>query len=118
MENTMTTITAPAPQANTTPKININTPNTNESPINLFQLGCLFVIRASYWSCRIGNDPGDFHLAPDEVESKAIAIVRLEGADRSAQRPQAASSRGDSLSADREEGPPPARQVLEAVPRG
>jgi hypothetical protein len=72
MENTMTTITAPAPQANNTPN-NLNTANTTESPINLFQLGCLFVIRASYWSCRIGNDPADFHLAPDEVESKAIA---------------------------------------------
>jgi hypothetical protein len=71
MENPMTTITAPAPQANNTP--NINTTTTTESPINLFQLGCLFVIRASYWSCRIGNDPADFHLAPDEVESKAIA---------------------------------------------
>jgi hypothetical protein len=69
---TMTTITAPAPQANNTPN-NLNTPNTTESPINLFQLGCLFVIRASYWSCRIGNDPQDFHLHPHEVESKAIA---------------------------------------------
>ena len=45
----------------------------SEKPINLFQLGCLFVIRASYWSCRIGNEPQDFHLSPHEVESKAIA---------------------------------------------
>jgi len=33
----------------------------------------LFVIRSSYWSCRIGNEPQDFHLSPHEVESKAIA---------------------------------------------
>ena len=62
----MTTLTAPAPQANTAA-------TNGEKPINLFQLGCLFVIRASYWSCRIGNEPQDFHLAPHEVESKAIA---------------------------------------------
>ncbi|MCK4341450.1 MAG: hypothetical protein KAY37_06995 [Phycisphaerae bacterium] len=47
--------------------------NNGEKPINLFQLGCLFVIRTSYWSCRIGNEPQDFHLSPHEVESKAIA---------------------------------------------
>jgi dGTP triphosphohydrolase len=62
----MTTLTAPAPQASVTS-------NNGEKPINLFQLGCLFVIKSSYWSCRIGNEPQDFHLAPHEVESKAIA---------------------------------------------
>ena len=62
----MSTITAPAPQAHVVS-------NNGEKPINLFQLGCLFVIRASYWSCRSGNEPQDFHLAPHEVESKAIA---------------------------------------------
>ena len=62
----MTTLTAPAPQAHATS-------NDGEKPINLFQPGCLFVIRASYWSCRIGNEPQDFHLSPHEVESKAIA---------------------------------------------
>ena len=62
----MTTLTAPAPQAHPAS-------NNGENPINLFQLGCLFVIRASYWSCRIGNEPQDFHLSPHEVESKAIA---------------------------------------------
>jgi len=61
----MTTLTAPAPQAN--PAL------TGDKPIHLFQLGCLFVIRSSYWSCRIGNEPQDFHLSPHEVESKAIA---------------------------------------------
>jgi len=66
MEDSMTTLTAPTPQANAAS-------NNGGKPINLFQLGCLFVIRASYWSCRIGNDPADFHLAPDEVKSKAIA---------------------------------------------
>jgi len=62
----MTTLTAPAPQAHAAS-------NNGEKPINLFQLGCLFVIRTSYWSCRIGNEPQDFHLSPHEVESKAIA---------------------------------------------
>ena len=62
----MTTLTAPAPQANIAA-------NNGENPINLFQLGCLFVIKSSYWSCRIGNEPQDFHLSPHEVESKAIA---------------------------------------------
>ena len=62
----MTTLTAPAPQAHAAS-------NNGEKPINLFQLGCLFVIRSSYWSCRIGNEPQDFHLSPHEVESKAIA---------------------------------------------
>lgn len=62
----MTTLTAPAPQASAVS-------NNGETPINLFQLGCLFVVRASYWSCRIGNEPQDFHLSPTEVESKAIA---------------------------------------------
>ena len=37
----MTTLTAPAPQANVAS-------NNGEKPINLFQLGCLFVIRASH----------------------------------------------------------------------
>ncbi len=37
----MTTLTAPAPQAHTAAS------NNGEKPINLFQLGCLFVIRAS-----------------------------------------------------------------------
>jgi hypothetical protein len=63
----MTTMTAPAPQANPASS------NNGEKPINLFQLGCLFVIRSSYWSCRIGNEPQEFHLSPHEVESKAIA---------------------------------------------
>jgi hypothetical protein len=62
----MTTITAPAPQAHTVS-------GNGEKPINLFQLGCLFVIRASYWSCRIGNEPQDFNLSGAEIESKAIA---------------------------------------------
>jgi hypothetical protein len=62
----MATITAPAPQADTAP-------NNGKQPIHLFQLGCLFVIRASSWSCRIGNEPQEFHLSPGEVESKAIA---------------------------------------------
>jgi hypothetical protein len=62
----MTTLIAPASQANAAT-------NNGDTPINLFQLGCLFVIRASYWSCRIGNEPQDFNLSSSEIESRAIA---------------------------------------------
>jgi hypothetical protein len=61
----MTTLTAPALQANPL--------DSAETPINLFQLGALFVIRASYWSCRAGNEADEFNLSPTEVESRAIA---------------------------------------------
>jgi hypothetical protein len=61
----MTTLTAPAPQANPL--------DSAEAPINLFQLGALFVIRASYWSCRAGNEAEELNLSPTEVESRAIA---------------------------------------------
>ncbi len=62
----MTTMTAPSAQTG-------GTAPATEEPINLFKLGCLFVIRASYWSCRISNDPDDFQLSPTEIESRAIA---------------------------------------------
>jgi hypothetical protein len=61
----MTTLTAPAPQADPL--------DSAAAPINLFQLGALFVIRASYWSCRAGNEAEEFNLSPTEVESRAIA---------------------------------------------
>jgi len=61
----MTTLTAPTPQANPVAP--------TEEPINLFQLGALFVIRASYWSCRAGNEAEEFNLSPTEVASRAIA---------------------------------------------
>jgi len=61
----MTTLTAPAPQAD--PSLN------GEPPIHLFRLGCLFVIRVSYWSCRVGNEPRDFNVSQDEIQSRAIA---------------------------------------------
>ena len=81
----MTTLTAPAPQAHAAS-------NNGEKPINLFQLGCLFVIRASYWSCRIGNEPQDFHLSPHEVESKAIASFGSKELVDPAQGPQGLSA--------------------------
>jgi hypothetical protein len=62
----MTTLTAPAPQAHAAS-------NNGEKPINLFQLGALFVIRSSYWSCRAGNEAEEFNLSPGEVASRAIA---------------------------------------------
>jgi hypothetical protein len=61
----MSTLTAPASQAHPL--------KSAEEPINLFQLGALFVIRASYWSCRAGNEAEEFSLSPSEVESRAIA---------------------------------------------
>jgi hypothetical protein len=61
----MTTLTAPASQANPL--------DSAEKPINLFQLGALFVIRTSYWSCRAGNEAEELNLSPTEVESRAIA---------------------------------------------
>lgn len=61
----MTTLTAPASQANSS--------TNGEQPIHLFQLGCLIVIRSSYWSCRIGNEPQDFNVSSSEIESRAIA---------------------------------------------
>ena len=106
----MTTLTAPVPQANILA-------NNGEKPINLFQLGCLFVIRSSYWSRRIGNEPQDFHLSPHEVESKAIASFgskELVDPHKGRKLPMAVAC----FSADREESPPPACDLLEAVPCG
>ena len=62
----MTTLTAPAPQASIFD-------SGNEEPIDLFQLGCLFVIRASYWSCRVSNAPADLELSPELIDARAIA---------------------------------------------
>jgi hypothetical protein len=63
----MTTLTAPAPQ--------VNSLQTNEEPIPLFKLGALFVIRSSYWSCRIGNEPEDFNLSDAEMQERGIASL-------------------------------------------
>ena len=62
----MTTLTAPAPQANAAE-------NVGGEPINLYRLGMLFVIRCRYWSCRAGNDPDDLDLSQDRIDAKAIA---------------------------------------------
>jgi hypothetical protein len=66
-EELMTTLTAPVPQA----KIN----HSHDKPINLFQLGCLFVIRAAYWSGRISNEPQDFEISEQDLQRKAIASL-------------------------------------------
>jgi hypothetical protein len=61
----MPTLTAPAPtQASS---------NNNTQPLNLFQLGVLFVIRVSYWPCRAGNEPAELNLSAERIERKAIA---------------------------------------------
>lgn len=61
----MTTLTLPV-QAE--PAITIN-----EEPINLFQLGILFTIHASYWTGRAGNVAEELSLSPDRIQAKAIA---------------------------------------------
>ncbi len=45
----------------------------NEEPINLFQLGILFTIHASYWTGRAGNAPEELSLSSDDIQAKAIA---------------------------------------------
>ena len=62
----MTTLTAPAP----TPQAH---PQTDHEPINLFQLGVLFVIRVSSWPCRAGNEPAELNLTTDRIQRQAIA---------------------------------------------
>ncbi len=61
----MTTLTAPAPQANPTKK--------DEQPIHLFQLGALFVVRTRYWTCKAGNEANELNLSPSAISAKAIA---------------------------------------------
>lgn len=63
----MSTLTAPAPP--------INPLTTSEDPILLFKLGVLFVVRASYWSCRIGNDPEDLNLSEADMHDRGIASL-------------------------------------------
>jgi len=48
-------------------------PADDTEPINLYELGVLFVIRCRYWSCRAGNDPEDLELTQDRIDAKAIA---------------------------------------------
>jgi hypothetical protein len=62
----MTTLTMPAPQVSV-----FDSPG--EEPISLFQLGALFVIRTSYWSCRVSNEPADLELSPERIDAQAIA---------------------------------------------
>ena len=62
----MTTLTAPAPQAD-------SATDTGDPPLNLYKLGMLFVIKCSYWSCRAGNDPDELDLTPDRIDARAIA---------------------------------------------
>jgi len=60
----MTTITAPTPTSAL---------ESNEQPINLFQLGALFVVRARYWNCKAGNEADELNLSQDRIDAKAIA---------------------------------------------
>jgi hypothetical protein len=45
----------------------------NTEPINLYQLGMLFVVKCRYWSCRAGNEPDELELTPDRIDARAIA---------------------------------------------
>ncbi len=42
-------------------------------PLNLYQLGMLFVVRCRYWSCRAGNDPLELDLTPQRIDAAALA---------------------------------------------
>jgi hypothetical protein len=61
----MTTLTAPAPQANWN--------QDNTEPLNLYKLGMLFVVKCRYWSCRAGNEADALELTPDRIDAWAIA---------------------------------------------
>ncbi len=60
----MTTMTVPAPTCAL---------ESNEKPINLFQLGALFVVRTRYWTCKSGNDANELNLSPSAISAKAIS---------------------------------------------
>lgn len=60
----MTTMTAPTPTSAF---------ESNEKPINLFQLGVLFVVRTRYWTCKAGNEANELNLSPSAISAKAIA---------------------------------------------
>lgn len=61
----MTTLTAPKAQSDTA--------NNNTDPINLYQLGMLFVVKCRYWTCRAGNDADELDLTADRIQAKALA---------------------------------------------
>ena len=59
----MTVLTAPTAQPSLT------TPDAE--PINLYQLGLLFVVKCRYWSCRAGNQADELELTPQRIDAKA-----------------------------------------------
>jgi len=61
----MTTITAP--------NVRPDPAAPDTAPINLYQLGMLFVVKCRYWSCRAGNEPYELELTPDRIDARAIA---------------------------------------------
>jgi len=61
----MTTLTAPNVQPDAAA--------SETEPLNLYQLGMLFVVKCRYWSCRSGNDPDELDLTPDRIDARAIA---------------------------------------------
>ena len=61
----MSTLTAPSAAP---PSVTVN-----EKSICLFQLGALFTIHTSYWTCKAGNDAGELGLSPDQINAQAIA---------------------------------------------
>ena len=69
----MTTMTAPTPTSAF---------ESNEKPINLFQLGVLFVVRTHYWTCKAGNEANELNLSPGAISAKAIASGSVFTSDR------------------------------------
>ena len=63
----MTTTVAPSP------KLNPTGTNNAQEPINLYQLGMLFVVKCRYWTCRAGNDADELDLTADRIQAKALA---------------------------------------------
>src|SRR4051812_34944771 len=58
----MSTMTASMPSASA----------ADADAISLFQLGILFVIRVSYWSCKAGNEAEELALSQKDINAKAI----------------------------------------------
>jgi hypothetical protein len=60
--------------------------DNGDKPIKLFQLSFLFVIKSSYWSCRIGSEPQNLYSPAHEAESQACLTDETPVLPRSARR--------------------------------
>lgn len=67
------TLVAEPPMASVDPSCSALHASYPDDPINLYQLGMLFVVRCRYWSCRAGNEADELALTPERIEAKALA---------------------------------------------